>query len=126
MRRAKNPGTNIGDGLAAVQRTVELQESFLRYIFGLCRIAESRHHVAMYQAAPLLKRACDFLFERQSILVERKEFGFNAHFCRYAGRGLLPEAMKKHDPLAVESLGVRSVNPLSGPTLWLARQPAQE
>src|SRR6266511_4430458 len=73
MRRAKNPGTNIGDGLAAVQRTVELQESFLRYIFGLCRIAESCHHVAMYQAAPLLKIACDFLFERQSILVERKE-----------------------------------------------------
>ncbi len=53
--------------------------------------------------------------------LERKEFGFNAHFCRYAGRGLLPEAMKKHDPLAVGSLGVRSVNPLTGPPCgWLA------
>src|SRR2546423_11260342 len=103
MRGTKNPGANVGDGLTAVQRTVELQKSFLRYIFSLCRITESRHHVAMYQAPPLLKIACDFLFERQSILVEREELGFNAHFGRYAGRGLLPEAMKKHDPLAVES-----------------------
>src|SRR3989442_7710778 len=127
MSSAENRGTNIHNRLAAVQSGVELQESFLGNLFGLHRITKGRDHIAINGIAPLLKIAGDFLFERQSVLLEVEKLSFKTSFRRSGSRNLLPQAMKQHDSPAVSLFGPWSDSTLgNGALKHIANRPMDD